>query len=443
MSEAVAALRSIPTNLQEIDAMSISEDEVKSQNNKAILSYTDGPTGNQYQIEHHRRRHFLTHRYHCVLMFKQGDAPPAPPPPPLPPPPPFEWTCTHCTYLNTGGVTVCEMCGMNQPDSVMLERDIRRISQEVDLKEWEEVDMGEAIRAEAEAKARAAAEAKRRAEAEAKRRAREAQRIRDAEEARRAAMAHAVNSGVQYLAQSAVATATFQYVKGYLPKDNDICTGRMTIEEAKKAAAGYGNCIGITWRGAKNAAGPVEVWLKNHNCSSQPTHGQGWHTLLLTREHHRPVPPPPPAAPSRQPALHSGLSIHLYGIGQHGSRHYFHSNSPEGGGMSWGHRDPSVNWVLEFDGPVRSGMPVHLRSRCTGMYWHSNNPLGQGMSWGLKDATYGWEIKFSGDSYNGMTVHLLSKSPNLRGKYMHSHSPEGKGMSWGGHRSDLGWRLEW
>jgi len=87
LSEAVASLRSLPTNLQIAAVQTVSKDDLEP-NIKTTLSYMDSPTGNQYEIEHHCRRNFFSaHRYHCVL-FKQGLPGPCKQPSPRPPSPP-------------------------------------------------------------------------------------------------------------------------------------------------------------------------------------------------------------------------------------------------------------------------------------------------------------------------------------------------------------------
>jgi len=136
---------------------------------------------------------------------------------------------------------------------------------------------------------------------------------------------------------------------------------------------------------------------------------------------------------------------------------YLHSNSPENGGTSWGRKRSDIAWIVEYSPGEQS---VYLRAHCTsnrnncssthGKYFHSNSPEGRGTSWGRKRSDIAWKIEYSkGPGVKNQIIYLKAHCTNnavgctsTHGKYLHSNSPEGGGTSWGIKRSDLAWIIE-
>ena len=75
---------------------------------------------------------------------------------------------------------------------------------------------------------------------------------------------------------------------------------------------------------------------------------------------------------------------------------WIHSNGRDGGPMPVGRRQHTrFGWVLEKangGGDVKDGDVVMFRGMGHGMYWHSNAPEGRGMSLGPRRADMGWRV---------------------------------------------------
>ena len=95
------------------------------------------------------------------------------------------------------------------------------------------------------------------------------------------------------------------------------------------------------------------------------------------------------------------------------STNYFCSNGRERGSISWGRQASSFcGWKMFFPDrksgeDIISGSRVHLYGIKSGKYFHSNHWNGT-MSWGGKNISVGWTIHFEGDLRNGTYIHLKS-----------------------------------
>ena len=143
--------------------------------------------------------------------------------------------------------------------------------------------------------------------------------------------------------------------------------------------------------------------------------------------------------------LCSGGTVHIKGHGGRSVGKYLHSNSPEGGGNSWGGKNNNVNWKIEWDGELVSGKQVNIFGKGIGSYLASNSPEGGGMSWGGCSSVnacsaYNWKLEWDGELVSGKQVYLYGMSG---GKYLASNHGEGQGFSWGGKSSNYNWQLEW
>jgi len=138
---------------------------------------------------------------------------------------------------------------------------------------------------------------------------------------------------------------------------------------------------------------------------------------------------------------------------------YLQSNSREGDGTSWGPRDATIAWQLDYDGTLANGAVVQLKSQCTdescedtGAYFHSNAGQGGGTSWGDSDPDSGWIIEWDDASLvSGGVVYLRANCPEGSesavcregGTYFRSNSVEGAGQSFGDKSYQYTWTLEW
>jgi len=96
-----------------------------------------------------------------------------------------------------------------------------------------------------------------------------------------------------------------------------------------------------------------------------------------------------------------GSIINLKSVANGG---YLHSNmdEDEDEGMSWGSQDAEeAQWRIDADmdaGEITSGMTIYLESCAEeGQFLHSNSEDGGSVSWGERDADYAWTIYFGYD----------------------------------------------
>jgi alpha-tubulin suppressor-like RCC1 family protein len=139
---------------------------------------------------------------------------------------------------------------------------------------------------------------------------------------------------------------------------------------------------------------------------------------------------------------------------------YLTSNADSGDGTSWGERDATVAWSLEYDGTLTSGSTVYLAADCTdescpsgrSSYLKNNSGLAGGYEWGDKGEDTAFILEYTDSSLvSGTMIYLKapcltdSTNPvcNDAGQYFLSNSAEGAGQSWGVQSYQYTWKLEW
>jgi len=151
----------------------------------------------------------------------------------------------------------------------------------------------------------------------------------------------------------------------------------------------------------------------------------------------------------------------VYMVSNHG-KGYWHSNSEEGAGFSWGDERPDLAWRVvkcqddsdssdsDCDedgwpaGKVKNGKAIHLQSVCNGSVLHSNMGEGGMCSWGGPEHTeLGWELHGEHKRIkNGGQVALRGLGNSEERAFMHSNAEEGGGFSFGGEEIEHGWTLQ-
>lgn len=52
-----------------------------------------------------------------------------------------------------------------------------------------------------------------------------------------------------------------------------------------------------------------------------------------------------------------------------------------------------LGWTIEYSGALQSGAVIYLKSNAVGSYWHSNSGESYGMSYGGKSSSYCWNVR--------------------------------------------------